>query len=135
MDENQNKEVLLDRSDVIVKFTSSGGKGGQNVNRRSTCCILIHKPTGIIVRSEENRTQGKNEAAAWKRLQEKLNKINDSEFNSKIKTKRFDQIGYGARNNKKRTYRVQDGIVIDHVTNKKVKLKDVYKGNIGKLHV
>jgi len=95
---------------------------------------LIHKPTGIIVRSEENRTQGKNEDAAWKRLEEKLGEIHNGKDEEKVKENRFNQIGYGNRNDKRRTYREQDGFVLDHITNKRITIKELYKGNIKQLH-
>lgn len=134
MDTNSQPKYVLNRSDVDRQYTCSGGKGGQNVNRRSTCVILIHRPSGLIVRSEENRTQGKNEEAAWKRLEEKLAEISNGEFGEKVKETRFGQIGYGNRNDKRRTYREQDGFVLDHVTGKRITIKELYKGNIRPLH-
>jgi len=134
MDENSKPKYVLNKSEVDRQYTCSGGKGGQNVNRRSTCVILIHKPTGIIVRSEENRTQGKNEDAAWKRLEEKLGEIHNGKDEEKVKENRFNQIGYGNRNDKRRTYREQDGFVLDHITNKRITIKELYKGNIKQLH-
>jgi peptide chain release factor 1 len=134
MDENVKPQFVLNKNDVERKYTCSGGKGGQNVNRRSTCVILIHKPTGIIVRSEEGRTQGKNEEVAWKRLEEKLGEISNGAFDAKVKEARFGQIGYGNRNDKKRTYREQDGFVVDHVTERRITMKELYKGNIKSLH-
>ncbi len=134
MNENQNQKIIINKGDVERQYTCSGGKGGQNVNRRSTCVILLHKPSGIMVRSEESRTQGKNEEAAWKRLEEKLQSINDSSKNDEIKEARFNQIGYGNRNDKRRTYREQDGWVLDHITNKRITIKELYKGQIKSLH-
>jgi peptide chain release factor 1 len=134
MDENTKPKFILNKNEVERQYTCSGGKGGQNVNRRSTCVILTHKPTGIMVRSEENRTQGKNEEAAWKRLEEKLSQINEGAVGEKIKETRFNQIGYGNRNDKRRTYREQDGFVMDHVTGKRITIKELYKGNIRQLH-
>jgi len=134
MDQNTNQKIIINKNDVERQYTCSGGKGGQNVNRRSTCVILLHKPTGTIVRSEESRTQGKNEEAAWIRLEEKLQKLNDNQYTDKVKSIRFDQIGYGDRNDKRRTYRIVDGFVLDHVTNKRITVKELYKGKIKTLH-
>lgn len=130
MDEGSKPKYTLNKSDVERQYTCSGGKGGQNVNRRSTCVILTHKPTGIIVRSEEGRTQGKNEEAAWKRLEQKLSEIDNNQYGKQIKETRFNQIGYGNRNDKKRTYREQDDKVIDHETGKNASLKQFMKGKL-----
>jgi peptide chain release factor 1 len=134
MNQHDNQKIIINKNDVERQYTCSGGKGGQNVNRRSTCVILLHKPTGIIVRSEESRTQGKNEEAAWVRLEEKLQKLNDNQYTNKVKSVRFEQIGYGDRNDKRRTYRIVDGFVLDHVTNKRITVKELYKGKIKTLH-
>jgi peptide chain release factor 1 len=134
MNQHDNQKIIINKNDVERQYTCSGGKGGQNVNRRSTCVILLHKPTGIIVRSEESRTQGKNEEAAWVRLEEKLQKLNDNQYTNKVKSVRFEQIGYGDRNEKRRTYRIVDGFVLDHVTNKRITVKELYKGKIKTLH-
>jgi peptide chain release factor 1 len=134
MNNNSQTQFTLNKTEVHRQYTCSGGKGGQNVNRRSTCVILTHRPTGIMVRSEENRTQAKNEEAAWKRLEEKLQVLANISHNEKVKENRFNQIGYGNRNEKRRTYREQDGYVLDHVTNKKITIKELYKGNIRSLH-
>ena len=134
MDEIELSKININKNDVERQYTCSGGKGGQNVNRRSTCVILLHKPTGIMVRSEESRTQGKNEEAAWIRLEEKLQNINDNLYKEEVKSDRFEQIGYGDRNDKRRTYRIVDGVVLDHLTNKRITTKDLYKGKIKSLH-
>ena len=126
------EKIHIDRKDVETKYTCSGGKGGQNVNRRSTCVILIHKPTGTIVRSEENRTQGKNEVAAWERLRSILqNSANKGSVNN-LRNSRYNPNDTKAI--KRRTYKVKDCIVVDHTSGKKDNLSKVLKGNIEILH-
>jgi peptide chain release factor 1 len=134
MDADTKPTFKLNRSEVDKKYCRSGGKGGQKVNKVETCVVLTHLPTGIMVRSEENRTRGKNEEAAWVRLEEKLKTIYNSGVEQQIKQKRFDQIGHGDRNDKRRTYRIQDGFVLDHVTGKQITVKELYKGLIKNLH-
>ncbi len=98
-----------------------------------SCVVLTHKPSGISVRID-GRDQGKNEKEAWRVLEERLQKQSDTNFrftNDKI---RQDQIGLGFRGEKRRTYRVKDDLVIDHITNKKISLTDVYKGKLKQLH-
>lgn len=122
-----NKKVKINHRDIDIEYTCSGGKGGQNVNRRSTCVILKHKPTGIIIRSEENRTQEKNEKAAFDRLEKLIQRQIDDDKEKILRTCRYnpnkDPI-------KRRTYRVKDYTVVDHVSGKKASLKDILKGKI-----
>ena len=58
--------------DVEEQFTRSGGPGGQNVNKTSTAVILVHRPTGLQVRCETERSQGRNRERAWQQLLEKI---------------------------------------------------------------
>ena len=132
--EESNYKFVLNRNDVERQYTRGSGNGGQNRNKVETVVVLTHIPTGLIIRCEEHRTQGKNEEMAWKRLEDKLNKINNDKLKEINKINIFEQIGYGGRNGKKRTYRVQDGYVIDHITERKISIKDLYKGNIKLLH-
>jgi protein subunit release factor B len=71
---------LLDRmermgvrpSEVTERFIRSSGPGGQKVNKAATCVVLHHLPTGLIVRCQQERTQGLNRFLAWRRLLEKI---------------------------------------------------------------
>jgi peptide chain release factor 1 len=92
--------------------------------------VLKHIPTGIMIRSEETRSQPKNEELGWLRLEEKLKEIYDSEIYEKGKKERFDQIGLSERSDKRRTYRIKDDMVIDHITGKSCTWKEFIKGKI-----
>lgn len=62
----------VDRSEVEESFVRSGGHGGQNVNKTSTCVQLVHGPSGIIVKCQETRHQGRNRELAWWLLVDRL---------------------------------------------------------------
>jgi protein subunit release factor B len=61
--------------DLDETFVRSGGHGGQNVNKVSTCVVLVHRPSGISVRCQEERTQGMNRYRARKRLADKMEEM------------------------------------------------------------
>lgn len=63
---------FLSKEDVSESFVRSSGPGGQNVNKVNSCVVLVHKPTGIIVRCQKFRTQHQNRQQAWVLLRESL---------------------------------------------------------------
>lgn len=129
---NPDDKVNIDfnKDDITKQYTCSRGKGGQNVNRVKTCVVLTHVPTGIMVRCEETRYQAKNEELAYKRLFEKISKIENGKHYEKVENERNSQFGEFGRGNKRRTYRLKDDIIIDHITGKQCRWKDILKGRI-----
>jgi protein subunit release factor B len=69
----------IPKDDVVESFVRSSGPGGQNVNKVSTCVMLLHKPTGIIVKCQKSRSQFLNRQQAWQMLREALQQRQDKE--------------------------------------------------------
>ena len=64
--------AALSKDDVVESFVRSSGPGGQNVNKVSTCVVLLHKPSGTIIKCQQYRTQSQNRTEAWILLEKAL---------------------------------------------------------------
>jgi len=64
--------MIIKKEDVVESFVRSSGPGGQNVNKVATCVALLHKPTGIIIKCQQHRSQFRNRQQAWGLLREAL---------------------------------------------------------------
>lgn len=120
--------VHIDERDLTWTTCRSSGPGGQNVNKVESAVQVTHKPTGLQVRCESERSQLQNKATALATLRAKLQASATSTANRDRNTTRKALIGCGERSDKVRTYRAQDGIVTDHRTNKKAQLDRVLRG-------
>ena len=130
----QKTTIELNPADLEFETSRSGGAGGQNVNKVETAVRVIHKPTGLSVRSTMHRTQLKNKEAALELLRSKLQAIKDEEERKKIEGERRAQIGTGDRSEKIRTYNFPQDRVTDHRIKKSwSNLPGILEGEVGKI--
>lgn len=107
-------EVHIDPNDLEISATASGGPGGQHVNRTMSAVQIKHLPTGIMVRSEQQRSQHQNKAKALQILSAKLLDIEREAQASAISSERRSMVGTGERSEKIRTYNFPQNRITDH---------------------
>jgi len=112
--EAEEVEIEIAPTDVIIETCKSSGAGGQHVNKTESAIRLIHKPTGIVVECQDERSQFKNKDKAFKLLRTKLYDMKQQEMDSKIASERKSQVGTGDRSERIRTYNYPQGRITDH---------------------
>jgi len=114
MPEAQEVDVQINPDEIEVNVCRASGKGGQGVNTTDSAVQVIHKPTGMIVRCADQRSQQKNKVQAMTVLRSRLLDIKVAEENAKYAAFRKDQVGTGERSEKIRTYNFPQNRVTDH---------------------
>jgi peptide chain release factor 1 len=118
--------------DVVIRYTKDSGPGGQHRNKTESCVVAKHIPSGIEVKSAL-KCQHQNKRLALEELEQRVNQQAVDSHWQAVKQDRSAQVGSGMRGDKIRTYREQDDVVSDHVSNKKANLKQVLAGGLDRL--
>lgn len=115
--EPEELDIEIKPDDVIEHVSRSSGPGGQNVNKVSSAIKLEHIPTGITVHMQDEKSQHKNRAKAWRLLRSRIYEHFQSQKRAERDSKRKTMIGSGDRSQKIRTYNFPQNRVTDHRIN------------------
>jgi peptide chain release factor 1 len=107
-------DVQINDNDLEIQATGSGGPGGQHVNMTNSAVQVFHKPSGIMIRCQEERSQHKNRARALQILRARLLKSATEQHNAAVAAERRGMVGTGDRAEKIRTYNFPQNRVTDH---------------------
>lgn len=132
--ETPNVEVALNMNDLQIDTYRSGGAGGQHINKTDSAIRITHKPTGIVVTCQNQRSQLKNKEQALNMLKVKLYDMQQAEQNKNLSADRKNQIGTGDRSERIRTYNYPQNRVTDHRIDLTLyKLGDILEGNLDEI--
>ncbi len=132
--EMEEVDVALNPDDVEMQVFRSSGAGGQHINKTSSAVRLIHKPTGMVVECQQERSQFENRAKAMRILASKLYEAEQERIQSAYTAERRSQVGSGMRNERIRTYNFPQGRVTDHRIGLTLyKINSIMDGNLDEL--
>jgi peptide chain release factor 1 len=114
MPEADDVDVTIDDKDLEFSIAASGGPGGQGVNTTNSAVQIHHKPSGLIVKCQDERSQLKNKAKALKVLKSRLLDLEIQKHEAAISAERKGMVGTGERSSKIRTYNYPQNRISDH---------------------
>ena len=130
----ESKEINIKPDELKIDHYRSSGPGGQNVNKRETAIRITHIPTGLVVTSQTERNQLANKENAMAILSARLLEKKEEEEMSKLGGKRKEQVGWGKRSEKIRTYNFPQDRVTDHRIKKSWhNIEEIMEGKLNKI--
>ena len=132
--EADDVEVEINPADVEIDTFRASGAGGQHINKTESAIRLTHKPTGVVVECQDERSQHKNKEKAFKVLRSKIYDMMQEEQNKKIEAERRGQVGTGDRSERIRTYNFPQGRMTDHRIGLTLyRLEDIMNGSLDEI--
>jgi peptide chain release factor 1 len=122
------QRISVEDKDLRIEWYSGTGAGGQHRNKHQNSCRITHIPTGIVA-TAQCRSRENSLAEAKQSIMERIDNKFKTQYNNEVACDRKSQVGSGMRGDKIRTYRFQDDVVKDHISDKVASVKRVLGGN------